>query len=316
MEARRARRHPRVRLRGVQGRPSRSSSPPQGDIPPAGRRLHRAAAIGERERRGDPGGLPERRRASSWSRCSATAPGHELSRAERAPGRGLSSPRGPSEGRAAPVEGGVTEDADGAGAPIEVGADPGRAPARRAEPAPARGRHPRRGPAAGAGRRRLGQDAGADPPRRLAAGHRAGAAERDPRDHLHQQGRRGDARARRRAGRRRLAPDVGDDLPRRLRPAAADRGRAARLHAEVHDLRRGRLAADAEALPRGARGGHQALPAARGPGAHLRREERADRRRDLPGAGGAARSRTWSARPTACTSAGCSRRTRWTSTTC
>ncbi len=38
--------------------------------------------------------------------------------------------------------------------------------------------------------------------------------------------------------------------------------------------------------------------------------------RDLPGAGAAARSRTWSGRPTASTSAGCSRPTRWTSTTC
>ncbi len=43
--------------------------------------------------------------------------------------------------------------------------------------------------------------------------------------------------------------------------------------------------ADAEALPRRARGRHQALPAARGPRPHLRRQERPDRRRGLPGAG-------------------------------
>ena len=70
------------------------------------------------------------------------------------------------------------------------GRGPGRAPARGAQPAAARGRHPRRGPAAGPRRRRLGQDPGAHPPDRLAARDRPGAPERDPRDHLHQQGRR------------------------------------------------------------------------------------------------------------------------------
>ena len=47
--------------------------------------------------------------------------------------------------------------------------------------------------------------------------------------------------------------DVGDDLPRRLRADAARRGAAARLHAPVHDLRRGRLAPAGQALPRRAR---------------------------------------------------------------
>ena len=56
---------------------------------------------------------------------------------------------------------------------------------------------------------------------------------------------------------------MGDDLPLRLRPDAADRGRAARLQEELHDLRPVRLAADGEALPGRPRGRHQALPAAR-----------------------------------------------------
>ena len=55
----------------------------------------------------------------------------------------------------------------------------------------------------------------------------AAQAERDPRDHVHQQGGRGDARPRRAARRPPRARDVGDDLPRRLRPDAARRGRRA-----------------------------------------------------------------------------------------
>ena len=75
----------------------------------------------------------------------------------------------------------------------------------------------------------------------------------------------------------------------------------------LHDLRRGRLAADAEALPRGARGRHQALPAARGPRPDLRRQEPADRRRDLPASrGGALRGMVGRGLPRS-TSGGCSR---------
>ena len=58
----------------------------------------------------------------------------------------------------------------------------------------------------------------------------------------------GDARAGRRAGRPLGAGDVGDDLPLGLRADAARRRRAARLLAQLHDLRRVGLAADAEAL--------------------------------------------------------------------
>ena len=84
-----------------------------------------------------------------------------------------------------------------------------RRPPRGPEPAPARGRHARRGPAADPRRRRLGQDARAHAPDRLPAPHRPGARRRDPRDHLHQQGRAGDARARRAAGRPRARARCG-----------------------------------------------------------------------------------------------------------
>ena len=84
------------------------------------------------------------------------------------------------------------------GAPIEAGADRAeRLLAGLNEPQRAGG-GPRRGPAAGPRRRRLGQDPGADPPHRLPAGDRRGAPGRDPRDHLHQQGGERDARAGRR----------------------------------------------------------------------------------------------------------------------
>ena len=67
------------------------------------------------------------------------------------------------------------------------------------------------------------------------------------------------------AGRPLGAGDVGDDLPLRLRADAARRRRAARLLARLHDLRRGRLAADGQALHGRARGRPEALPAARDP---------------------------------------------------
>ena len=87
------------------------------------------------------------------------------------------------------------------------------------------------------------------------------------------------------------ARDVGDDLPLGLRADPARRRRAARLHARLHDLRRGRLAAAGQALPRRARRRPEALPAARDQVADLRREEPAARRRGLPRASRARSSR-------------------------
>ncbi len=167
------------------------------------------------------------------------------------------------------------------GAPIEPGADPVERLLAELNPPQREAVDPRRGAAARARRRRLGQDPGAHPPDRLAARDRPGAAERDPRDHLHQQGGGGDARAGRRAGRRRLPGDVGDDLPLRLRAHPARRRRAARLQAGVHDLRRGRLAADGQALHRGARDRPEALRAARGQVGDLGGQEPAHRRHRL-----------------------------------
>ena len=150
------------------------------------------------------------------------------------------------------------------------------------EPAPARRRRARRGAAAHPRGRRLGQDARAHPPHRVPDAHQAGASGRDPRDHVHQQGGAGDARARRAPGRPRHARDVGDDVPLRLRPHAPRRRPPARLHAPVHDLRRGRPAPPDQALPRRPRHRRQALHPARDAGPDLRREEQAALQRGLP----------------------------------
>ena len=102
-----------------------------------------------------------------------------------------------------------------------------------------------------------------------------GARGRDPRDHLHQQGGAGDARARRAARRPRHPRDVGDDVPLRLRADAARRRPPARLHAPVHDLRRGRPAPPDQALPRRPRHRRQALHPARDAVPDLGRQEQA-----------------------------------------
>ena len=150
------------------------------------------------------------------------------------------------------------------------------------QPAPAGRRRARRGAAAHPRRRRLGQDARAHPPHRLPDAHQAGARGRDPRDHVHQQGGAGDARARRAAGRPRHPRDVGDDVPLRLRADAARRRPPARLHAPVHDLRRGRPAAPDQALPRRPRHRRQALHPARDAVPDLGRQEQAPLLRGLP----------------------------------
>ena len=160
-----------------------------------------------------------------------------------------------------------------------------RGPAGGPQRAPAPGRPARRGPAADPRGRGLGQDARAHPPDRAPGRHRPGRAGRDPRDHVHQQGRAGDARAGGAAGRPAGAGDVGDDLPLGLRAHAARRRRAARLHARLHDLRRAGLAAAGQELHRGARHRPQAVPGARDPPPDLGRQERAARRRGLPAQG-------------------------------
>ena len=76
-------------------------------------------------------------------------------------------------------------------------------------------------------------------------------AEPDPRDHLHQQGRRRDARARRAAARRRGIRNVDLDVPLRVRAHPAARGRGHRAHDDVHDLRLRRPAHDPQAHHQG-----------------------------------------------------------------
>ncbi len=109
----------------------------------------------------------------------------------------------------------------------------------------------------------------------LACGRREAA--RDPRHHVHEQGRRRDARAPRGPRRPARARGLGDDLPRRLRPHPSPRGAAARLPHELHHLRLGRPAPPRQAVPRGARPRPEAVHAARHPLPDLEREEPAHR---------------------------------------
>ena len=95
---------------------------------------------------------------------------------------------------------------------------------RRPERRTARGGLDDRGAAARDRRRRLGQDPRSHLPRRAPAGCVRRRAERDPCDHVHEQGRRRDARADRGRGRPEGAGDLDPDLPRRLRPDPAPRG--------------------------------------------------------------------------------------------
>ncbi len=128
---------------------------------------------------------------------------------------------------------------------------------------------------------RVGQDPGAHPADRAPAGDRRRPARRDPRDHVHQQGRRRDARARRRAGRQPGAGDVGLHLPLRLRADPAQGGAAAGHDVVVLDLRRHRLPApDDPRVPR-PRPRPQALSAARVQQPGVQPQERADRPRDV-----------------------------------
>ena len=97
----------------------------------------------------------------------------------------------------------------------------------------------------------------------------------DPRDHLHEQGRRGNAHASGRARRAGRSCDVGDDLSRYVRADAASRRREGRLHAVLQHLRRRRP--QTHDRPGARRVGHrrQALSRERDRRADLLGEERA-----------------------------------------
>ena len=143
----------------------------------------------------------------------------------------------------------------------------------RPQRAPARGGHARRGPAADPGRRRQRQDARAHPPDRLPDLHRPGPSGRDPRDHLHQQGRERDAR---RAwsscsGRARGACGCSPSTPRALASCAPRRSVSATRASSRSMTRRTRVASPS--APPTARRGPQALHALIDPQPDLRRQE-------------------------------------------
>ena len=94
-----------------------------------------------------------------------------------------------------------------------------------------------RRPPAGAGGRRIGQDARFDLPHRASHRRHARGAVGDPGDHVHQQGGSRDARAPRRAGGSAFARHVGVDVPQHVRAHPARRRRAHGLHPQLHDLR-------------------------------------------------------------------------------
>ena len=156
-----------------------------------------------------------------------------------------------------------------------------RQPAVRAERRPARGRDLRRRPAAHPRRCGVGEDARAHPSDRVPDGDRADEAERDPGDHVHEQGGGGDAGPGRSARRPPRPRDVGDDVPLRVRPDAPRPRRPPRLYPPVHDLRPGRLAPAREALPRRARRRPEAIHPGGDPQPDLRRQEQAPGRRRL-----------------------------------
>ena len=117
------------------------------------------------------------------------------------------------------------------------------------------------GRAADPRRRRLRQDAGAHAPRRLAHPRARRAPGRDPGHHVHEQGGRRDEGAHRDPGGSRGARHVDQHVPQHVRPAAAPRGGAAGLPAQLHHPRRRRQPPAHQALSRGARPRRQALPA-------------------------------------------------------
>ena len=125
---------------------------------------------------------------------------------------------------------------------------------------------------AGAG---LREDPRPHPPRRAPDPRARREAERDPRDHVHEQGRGGDARAARAHARRARRARSGSSPS--TPPAAGSCGarRSGSATARVHDLRPGRPGAPRQGVPRGARQGPEALHAARDPRPDLEREESA-----------------------------------------
>ena len=176
-----------------------------------------------------------------------------------------------------------------------------RAEPRAFQPRTAAGCHHHPRPDARRGRCRQRQD------ERAHHAHRAPAVagrgpRKDPRAHVHQEGRRRDAQPHHLDGGRRRPPDLHGHVPLGLHPVPASLCRLPQLPAELHRPGRGRLARDAEALHRRDRdfppsaerpmdpragaalqGGGQGIPPEDHPLHHLDGEERARDRRRLRG---------------------------------
>ena len=144
---------------------------------------------------------------------------------------------------------------------------------RRPEPAAGRGRAVPRAGAAHRRRRGLRQNPRADAPHRLDPHPVRRLAQPDPGHHVHQQGRRRDARTPDRADRAGGPAHVGVHLPLRLRAHPAARRRADRAEIRILHLRHRRLRAPGQAHRRRSEHRPQTLHAPLHPGAHLRLQE-------------------------------------------
>ena len=162
------------------------------------------------------------------------------------------------------------------------GSTDGGRPPRRAEPGTTPGRRAALRSPAGPRRRRVGQDPGPHPPHRPPRRRGRGGSLAHPRRHLHQQGRRRDARARRGPrGRGVRGKAVGRHLPLDLRAPPALRGVRLRPPRRLHDLRRRGLPRPDAPRPRQPRPGREGLPSPAGPRRDQPRQERHDRPRGV-----------------------------------
>ena len=187
----------------------------------------------------------------------------------------------------------------------------------RPEPGPARGGDAAAGPGARHRRRGLGQDPRAHAPARVPRRRARRVAVRDPRDHVHQQGRGRDEGARRRARRSGRAPHVGVDVPLRVLAHPAARGeRCSATGRASRSTTRPTRSGFTDWVRRDLNLDPKRFPARQPARRDQRAEERAGAARGVRRDGGRARPSAGSPRCTPSTSAACSKRRPSTSTTC